>query len=49
MTVTRNVLDCLDIEIIEMCAIHFACDLIESNPMDAFIILTDIASIELRD
>jgi ribonuclease HI len=30
-----------------MCAIHFACDLIESTPMDAYIILTDsLASIE---
>jgi hypothetical protein len=30
-----------------MCAIHFACDLIESEPMDAYIILTDsLASIE---
>jgi hypothetical protein len=46
MTVTRNVLDCLDIE---MCANHFACDLIESKLMDAFIILTDIALPLLRD
>jgi hypothetical protein len=31
----------------EMCAIHFACDLIESKPMGAYIILTDsLASIE---
>jgi hypothetical protein len=30
-----------------MCAIHFACDLIESKPMGAYIILTDsLASIE---
>jgi hypothetical protein len=29
-----------------MCAIHFACDLIESKPMGAYIILTDsLASI----
>jgi hypothetical protein len=32
---------------VEMCAIHFACDLIESKPMGAYIILTDsLASIE---
>jgi ribonuclease HI len=31
----------------EMCAIHFACDLIESKPMGAYIIFTDsLASIE---
>jgi hypothetical protein len=31
----------------EMCAIHFACDLTESKPMDAYIFLTDsLASIE---
>jgi hypothetical protein len=31
----------------EMCAIHFACDLIEFKPMGAYIILTDgLASIE---
>jgi hypothetical protein len=31
----------------EMCAIHLACDLIESKPMGAYIILTDsLASIE---
>jgi hypothetical protein len=31
----------------EMCAIHFSCDLIESKPMGAYIILTDtLASIE---
>jgi hypothetical protein len=31
----------------EMCVIHFVCDLIESKPMVAYIILTDsVASIE---
>jgi hypothetical protein len=31
----------------EMCAIHFACDLIEFKPMGAYIILTyGLASIE---
>jgi hypothetical protein len=31
----------------EICAIHSACDLIESKPMDAYIVLTDsLASIE---
>jgi hypothetical protein len=49
MTGTRTVLNCLDTGIFtaEMCAIHFACDLIESKPMGAYIILTDaLASIE---
>jgi hypothetical protein len=30
-----------DIFTAEMCAIHFACDLIKSKPMGAYIILTD--------
>jgi ribonuclease HI len=44
-------LDCLhghcSVFTAEMCAIHFACDLIESKPMGAYIILTNsLASIE---
>jgi hypothetical protein len=36
-----------DIFTAEMCAIHFACGLIESKPMGAYIIFTDsLASIE---
>jgi hypothetical protein len=49
MTGTRTVLSCLDTGIFtaEMCAIHFAFDLIESEPMGVYIILTDsLASIE---
>jgi hypothetical protein len=49
MTGTRTVLDCLDTGIFtaEMFAIHFACGLIESKLMGAYIFLTDsLASIE---
>jgi hypothetical protein len=49
MTGIHTGLDCLDTGIFtaEMCAIHFACNSIESNPLGAYIILTDsFASIE---